>query len=298
MGSAGARLRTLLGEPSPVLVPGCGDALSARLVQAAGFPATCLSGAWAAALRGFQDVGLITLPEMAASARSVADAVSIPVLADVDTGFGGPLNIRRCVHEFEAAGVASIQIEDQGEPKRCGLMADKVIVPPEDMVERIRVASAARRTDMLILGRTDALASEGLEATIDRARAYAEAGADMLYVEAITSREQARRVGEAFPDVPLVFNRAPASFTEPIPLADLAECGYSIVYFSTQVLLAGLDVQRRLLADLAATGTCEGYEEQMLSIGELFDFLPDPEADAAATSPLQPAPAGLEALTE
>jgi 2,3-dimethylmalate lyase len=223
---------------------------------------------------------------MAASAHSVADAVSIPVLADADTGFGGPLNVRRCVHEFEAAGVASIQIEDQGEPKRCGLMADKVIVRPEEMVERIRVACAARRTDMLILGRTDALASEGLEATIDRARAYVAAGADMLYVEAITSREQAQRVAEAFPDVPLVFNQTPASFTEPIPLSDLAEWGYRIVYFSTQVLLAGLDVQRRLLAHLAATGTCDGFDDQMLSIGEFFDILPDPEADIAAAPPV------------
>jgi 2-methylisocitrate lyase-like PEP mutase family enzyme len=278
MSSPGARLRSLVAGPRPLLVPGCGDALSARLIEAAGFPATCLSGAWAAALRGFVDAGLITLPEMAASARSVADAVSIPVLADVDTGFGGALNVRRCVREFEAAGVASIQIEDQGEPKRCGLAADKIIVRTEEMVEKIRVAASARRTELVILGRTDALASEGIDATIVRARAYVGAGADMLYVEAITNSEEAQRVAEAFPDVPLVFNQTPASFTEPIPVSDLAEWGFSLVYFSTQVLLAALDVQQRLLAQLGATGACDDFEERMLSIDAFFEILPDPEA--------------------
>jgi 2-methylisocitrate lyase-like PEP mutase family enzyme len=274
--SPSTRLRGLLGERVPAIVPGCGDALSARLIEAAGFRATCVSGAWAAALRGFTDNGLITLPEMAESARHVANAVSIPVLADVDTGFGGALNVRRCVREFESAGVASIQIEDQGEPKRCGLMQDKIIVSEEDMVTKVRAAESSRRSDLLILARTDALASEGLDATIARGKAYLGAGADALFVEAIRTREEAQRIGDAFSDAYLVFNLAPSGFSEPVSIEELADWGYGLVYFSTQVLLSALHTQRRLLRELASTGACSSFEQDMLSIQEFFDLLPTP----------------------
>jgi 2,3-dimethylmalate lyase len=278
MTSQSAQLRALLNEGASTVVPGCGDALSARLIEAAGFRATCMSGAWVAALRGFTDNGLITLPEMAESARYLVNAVSIPVLADVDTGFGGVLNMRRCVHEFESAGVASIQIEDQGEPKRCGLMPDKTIVSQEEMVTKVRVAESSRRSDLVILARTDALASEGLDATIARGTAYLGAGADVLFVEAIRTREEAKRIGDAFSDAYLVFNQAPRGFSEPMSIDDLAEWGYGLVYFSTQVLLTALHAQRRLLSELASSSSCSSFEDEMLSIAEFFDVLPYPEA--------------------
>src|SRR6201986_161813 len=168
-----------------VLAPGCYDALGARLIEEAGFPAAYMSGFSSAASHlGRPDIGLMALAAMVDNARRIASAVEIPVIADADTGFGNSINVIRTVREYEAAGVAAIHIEDQVMPKKCGHMSGKQVVPAEEMAAKVSAAVAARRSpDFLIIARTDARAVEGLESALARARRYREAGADALFVE-------------------------------------------------------------------------------------------------------------------
>ena len=270
--SAGARLRGLLDHADgPVLVPGCGDAISARLIEEAGFAATCISGGWTSGARGFLDVGLITLVEMAGNASYIAQAVNIPVLADADTGFGVDVNVARCVQEFERTGVASIQIEDQGTPKRCGLMGDKIVVSVDEMASKVATAVGARQDDeFVIIARTDSLASEGVERAIDRGLAYFEAGADMLMVEALQAEDEVAAVATAFAGQHLVFNRTPQSFAPIVPLDRLG--GYSLIYFPMHLVLASLSLQRDMLAEIMQTGMCNSFENGMASVGDFFDL--------------------------
>ena len=181
-----ATLRELLAGPEPVLAPGAYDALSARLVERAGFPAVYMTGFGASAsLLGRPDVGLLSFDEMAGHARRLAQAVSVPLIADADDGYGNPLNVMRTVREYAAAGVAALHIEDQVAPKRCGHMEGKEVIDAAEMVEKVRAAVEARGDgELLIIARTDARAVEGLDAALERARRYREAGADALFVEA------------------------------------------------------------------------------------------------------------------
>src|SRR6185312_3795220 len=181
-----ARLRELLASPAPLLAPGAYDALSARLIEQAGFDVVYMTGfGTTASLIGRPDVGLLSGSEMVDNARRICAAVDVPVIADADTGYGNAVNVVRTVQLYEQAGVAGIHLEDQVMPKKCGHMTGKVVIPPDEMVGKIRAAVAARRDpDFLLIARTDAAAVEGLSAGIDRARAYAAAGADVLFVEA------------------------------------------------------------------------------------------------------------------
>jgi 2-methylisocitrate lyase-like PEP mutase family enzyme len=202
-------LRELLGADEMVLAPGCYDALGARLVEEADFPALYMTGFGSSASRlGRPDVGLMTLPEMVDNARRIAQAVDIPVIADADTGYGNPINVIRTVREFEVAGAAAIHIEDQVMPKKCGHMKGKHVIPAAEMAAKVSAAVAARSSpDFLIIARTDARAVEGLPAALERARIYREAGADILFVEAAESEQEIEAIAQAFPDVPLLFNR-------------------------------------------------------------------------------------------
>lgn len=184
--SGPARLRELLAGDL-VVAPGAYDALSARLVEAAGFPAVYMTGfGTTASLLGRPDVGLLTMTEMVQAASRIRSVVEVPVIADADPGYGNALNVIRTVREYEAAGVAAIHLEDQVAPKRCGHLEGKRVVPASTMADRLRAAVAARSDpDFLLIARTDARAVEGLDAAIDRARRYREAGADMLFVEAL-----------------------------------------------------------------------------------------------------------------
>ncbi len=251
--SAGADLRRLMAA-GLVRAPGCYDALSARLVEQAGFPAAYLSGfALSAASLGVPDLGLIGLDDVAGAVRRVTAVVAVPVIADIDTGFGGPLNVRRTVREVEAAGAAAVQIEDQVSPKRCGHFEDKQVIAVDEAVERIRVAVAARRSaDTLVIARTDAVAVEGLEAAIDRGRRFAGAGADVVFVEALERVEDLAAVGAALAGVPLLYNAVEGGKSPLLDADDLAACGVRIVIHPVTLLLEAIRAQQAALAALAS----------------------------------------------
>jgi 2,3-dimethylmalate lyase len=253
-----ARLRTLLAAPGPLVAPGAYDALSARLVEQAGFDVVYMTGFGStASLIGRPDVGLLTGTEMVDNARRIAAAVDVPVIADADTGYGNAINVVRTVQAYEQAGVAGIHLEDQVMPKKCGHMSGKAVIPAEEMVGKIRAAGAARRdSDFVLIARTDAVAVEGVAAGIARARAYAEAGADALFVEAPTSEDDIATIGrELMGLAPLVFNWAEGGRTPPISLERIAELGFSLVLFPIGTLLAATAGIRSLLATLRADGT-------------------------------------------
>jgi 2,3-dimethylmalate lyase len=235
-----ATLRELLAGPEPVLAPGAYDALSARLVERAGFPAVYMTGFGASAsLLGRPDVGLLSFDEMAGHARRLAQAVSVPLIADADDGYGNPLNVMRTVREYAAAGVAALHIEDQVAPKRCGHMEGKDVIDAAEMVEKVRAAVEARGDgELLIIARTDARAVEGLDAALERARRYREAGADALFVEAPESDEEIEAVAAAFPDVPLVFNWVDGGKTPQLPLERIRELGFALVIYPVTTLFA------------------------------------------------------------
>ncbi|WP_300007669.1 oxaloacetate decarboxylase [Pseudonocardia sp.] len=253
-----ARLRELLAGPGPLVAPGAYDALSARLVEQAGFDVVYMTGfGTTASLLGRPDVGLLGGSEMIDNARRIAAAVDVPVIADADTGYGNAVTVLRTVAAYEQAGVAGIHLEDQVSPKKCGHMSGKAVIATDEMVGKIRAAVAVRRDpDFLIIARTDAAAVEGLDAAITRARAYAAAGADVLFVEAPTSEEEIARVARELRRVaPLVFNWAEGGRTPPISLERIAELGYSLVLYPIGTLLAATAGIRSFLETLMDDGT-------------------------------------------
>ncbi len=246
------RLRELLAGPTPVLAPGAYDALSARLVEAAGFGCVYMTGfGTAAGLLGRPDIGLLTATEMVDNARRIAAAVGVPVVADADTGYGNPLNVIRTVSDYERAGVAGIHLEDQVMPKRCGHLSGKAVVAAEDMVAKIKAAVAARTDpDFVLIARTDARAVNGLDDALRRAGAYLDAGADVLFVEAPQSEAEVRRVAHEFSGVPLLFNWVEGGRTPPLTLQQLGELGFRMVIFPIGPLLAATAAMRSYLAQL------------------------------------------------
>ena len=278
-GGGPGQLRTLLAGPQIVLAPGAYDALSARLIEQAGFPAVYMTGFGASAsLLGRPDVGLLTMPEMVDNARRIVEAVGVPVIADADTGYGNPINVIRTVQEYERAGVAAIHIEDQVAPKKCGHLEGKQVIPCEEMVEKVRAAAAARNSpDFVIIARTDARAVEGLESALDRARRYHEAGADVLFVEAPQSMEEIAAIAHAFPHVPLLFNWAEGGKTPPVDLHHLQAWGFRIALFPISTLLAATRAIREVLAQIQRVGTPVTVIEQLPRFNEFLDLIGLPE---------------------
>lgn len=282
------RLRELLAGQRPLVAPGAYDALSARLVEQAGFDVVYMTGFGSTAgLLGRPDVGLLTGGEMVANAARLVDAVDLPAIADADTGYGNAVNVVRTVRGYEQAGVAGIHLEDQVMPKRCGHLRGKAVIPAEEMVGKLRAAVAARRDpDFVIIARTDAAAVHGLDDALDRARRYADAGADLLFVESPTSEEDIARIAEELRDsAPLVFNWAEGGRTPPLPLDRIGELGYALVLFPISTLLAATAGMRQVLARLRADGTpaaalpgLPGFDEftelvglsEVTAIGERF----------------------------
>jgi 2,3-dimethylmalate lyase len=299
-GRAGAaRLRELLASGQTIVAPGAFDPLAARLVEEAGFPAVYMTGfGTSAALLGRPDVGLLTMTEMVDNASRMAACVDIPLIADADTGYGNPLNVIRTVGAYEAAGVAGIHIEDQVAPKKCGHMEGKLVIPAGEMVQKVRAAVEARSSeDFVIIARTDARAVEGLPSAIDRARLYREAGADVLFIEAVVTQDEAAQVAAAFPGVPLLFNWAEGGKTPPISLERLTELGYRIVIFPIGTLLAATAAMRGILREIARSGTPAAALPGLPTFAEFVDFIGLPQvrqAEQRYTAPAQAPGPGME----
>jgi 2,3-dimethylmalate lyase len=271
---ATATLRQLLREPGIIVAPGAYDCLTAKLIEREGFPAVYMTGAGTALTRlGQPDLGFATLSEMVANAAAMASTVAIPLIADADTGYGGSLNVYRTVREYEKAGVAALHIEDQVFPKRCGHLDGKHVVPIEEMVIKLRAAVEARTDgDFVLIARTDALAVTGLDDTLRRCHAYAEAGADVLFVEALrTGEEIARLVREV--DVPLLYNFVEHGKSPLLPVAELQRLGFKMVIFPGSIMLAVLPLVRQILGEIKQHGTTEVLLDRMTNVVELFEIM-------------------------
>ena len=253
--SPAAALRRLLRPGTCQAMPCCWDGLSARMIAQAGFPFTFMSGFSVAAARAaLPDTGLLSLGEILDTGRAITEAVSIPVIGDGDTGHGNAMNVRRTVRAFARAGFAAVMIEDQLSPKRCGHTGVKEVVPFDEACMRIRAAVDARDEeglDILILARTDARAAIGLEEAIARARAFADLGADILFVEAPRSREELAQIPRAVPGLHMA-NMLEGGLTPLLPPAELGEMGYAIAAYPLTLLAAAMKAMEAALADLAA----------------------------------------------
>ncbi len=251
---ASTRLRQRLASPGIVVAPGCYDGLSARLVAEAGFEAAYASGGAIARSTGIPDLGLLSFSEIGDRLAQIVDAVDVPIIADMDTGYGNALNARFAVREFERAGVAGFHLEDQTFPKRCGHLDDKGVVSTGEFTQKLRaVRDALRDDDMIIIARTDAIAVEGFDAAIDRAAAYADAGADVVFVEAPQSEEQIAETAKRLPQ-PKLINMFHGGKTPLMSIEDLEAMGYKIVIVPSDTQRAAISGMRRVLDAIRRDG--------------------------------------------
>ncbi len=269
----GKQLRRLLGS-GPVAVPGVYDALVARMAQQAGFEALYFSGAaFSASQLGLPDVGLFTLTELADAVRRITAAVEVPLIVDADTGFGGPLNVARAVKELQRAGAAAVQLEDQQLPKRCGHLSGKTLVECRHMCAKLQAAQEARADSSLILvARTDARAVEGLQAAVDRALAYLEAGADWIFPEALQTEEEFAQFAQQV-QAPLVANMTEFGRSPLLSLQRLGELGYQVVLFPVTLLRVAAKSVQTALKTLREQGTQRSLLPQMQTRAELYQVL-------------------------
>jgi 2,3-dimethylmalate lyase len=252
MHQARAELRRLLNGSEMVLAPFVYDGLQAKLAQRAGFKAIYMTGFGTAAARGFPDLGLLTMSEMVNNVRTLSRAVSIPVICDADTGYGEPINVLRTVHEYEDAGASALHIEDQVWPKRCGFLEGKQVIPIENTLAKIRAALDARRDpNLVIIGRTDALAPMGWEEVVRRARAYREAGVDLIFVDGIKTLDDFRKCASLLSGLPLVYNG------QLLPPTEVARFGFKLM-IHTATLFAFYQRTRDAIGELARTGAIAG----------------------------------------
>jgi len=272
-------LRQLLRQPGIIVAPGAYDCLTAKLIEREGFPVVYMTGAGTAVTRvGKPDLGFATLTEMLANASAIASTISVPLIADADTGYGGALNVYRTVQEYEKAGVAALHIEDQAFPKRCGHLDGKEVVPLAEMVVKLRAAGDARTDeDLVIIARTDALAVTGLDDTLRRCTAYAEAGADVLFVEALQTQEEIDRV-RCEVDVPLLYNFVEHGKSPLIPVAQLEALGFKIVIFPGSLMLSVCTLAQRILREIRQHGTTASLLGEMGSVVDLFNLMGMQEA--------------------
>lgn len=281
--SVTTRLRELLAQPGLLVAPGAYDALSARLIAQAGFPAVYMTGfGTAASTLGQPDVGLLTMSEMVSRAAALAAIVGDrPLIADADTGYGNPINVRRTIREYERAGVAAVHIEDQIWPKKCGHMEGKQVIPVDEMVQKIRAAVDARQDpDFVVIARTDANAVYGLADAIQRGRAYREAGADVIFIEAPRSIEELRTIAQAFPDVPLLFNWAESGKTPPLSLEEIHALGFKLVIFPVSLLFAATRTLLDLLELLKQGQTPTAFAEHTVTFAHFTDQVGLPDIQA------------------
>lgn len=257
----GKALREVLREPGITMMPGVYDGISARVAEQAGFRALYLTGAGASAsVIGEADIGLATMNDFVDNARRISMKAGIPAMSDADTGFGNPLNVIRTVHEFEAAGIAAVQMEDQVAPKRCGHLSGKQVVSSEEFVKKIQAAAQEKFfEETIIVARSDACAVYGIEEAIERGKRYADAGADILFIEALTSIGQVERVGrELGGRAILMANQVLGGKTPRLTAKELEQLGYKIVIFPDVLPYGASEVLRQICDSIMTNGT--GYD--------------------------------------
>ena len=270
--SATTKFRKLLEQPGIIMAPGAYDCLTAKLVETAGFPAVYMTGAGTSVARlGYPDLALATMTEMLDNAAQISSIVDIPVIADADTGYGGILNVRRTVRQYERSGVAALHLEDQEFPKRCGHLDDKRVIATEDMVQKIHAAVDARTDDdFTIIVRTDAIAVTGWDDAMRRCEEYVQAGADVLFVEALRTPEQIEQAGREL-NVPLLYNYVETGKSPLLPASELERMGFKIVIYPASGLLSAMRAVRETLATLKQQGTTSHLLENMDSLQDCFE---------------------------
>jgi methylisocitrate lyase len=268
----GGRLRDLLRSRDIIVAPGVYGPVFALLAERMGFEALYLSGAALTGFLAMPDIGLIMLSELATMTRYITRVVGVPLIVDADTGFGEAINVARTIRDLEDAGAAAIQIEDQVMPKKCGHLPGKSVIPAVDMMKKIRAAVDARRRDTLIVARTDARDVEGLEGAIERAQLYVEAGADVIFPEALRSleefREFARRV-----KAPLLANMTEFGKTPYISVQEFREAGYKVVIFPATLFRISLGAAREALEVLKSQGTQKSLLDRMMSREDFYKLI-------------------------
>ncbi len=263
-------LRQLLRQPGIIVAPGAYDCLTAKIIEREGFPVVYMTGAGTAVTRvGKPDLGFASLTEMLANASAIASTIRVPLIADADTGYGGALNVYRTVQEYEKAGVAALHLEDQAFPKRCGHLDGKEVVPLAEMVVKLRAA--------VIIARTDALAVTGLDDTLRRCAAYAAAGADVLFVEALRTEQEIDRVRREV-DVPLLYNFVEHGKSPLIPVPQLEALGFKLVIFPGSLMLSVCTLAQRILREIRQRGTTASLLGEMGSVVDLFNLMGMQEA--------------------
>lgn len=266
-------LREALAAPEIARMPGAFSPLAARAIQEAGFEGVYVSGAVVAADLALPDIGLTTLTEVAHRSRQIARVTDLPVLVDADTGFGEPMSAARTVSELEDAGVAGCHLEDQVNPKRCGHLDGKEVVGTDIMVRRITAAVNERRDEQFVIcARTDAAGVEGIDSAIERAKAYADAGADMIFTEALYSPADFEKFRAAV-DIPLLANMTEFGKTELLPAQLLEDIGYNAVIYPVTLLRIAMGQVEQALGDIANTGTQTDWVDRMQHRSRLYELL-------------------------
>jgi len=274
-------LRKSLHKGAGVIVPGAANALAARMIERAGFAAVYVTGAGVAnSYLGVPDLGLLTVTELAGNVAAMRDSVAVPLIVDADTGFGNAVNVARTVQVLERAGANAIQLEDQDFPKRCGHFAGKSVIPAHEMAQKVKAAVDARvDPDFLIIARTDAIACTGLEDALARAALYADAGADLTFVEAPRTPQDMERVAGTLA-VPQVANLVVGGLTPMLPRADLQRMGFALVLYANAALQAALSAMKDVLAHLRETGSLDGVLPRLMPFAERQDLVGKPQWDA------------------
>lgn len=267
-------LKKLLLDTEILVMPGAFDAVSAKIIEQTGFKAITLGGGPASAsLLGKPDVSLLTLTEIATYTRNITEAVDIPVFVDGDTGHGGVINVMRTIRELERSGAAGIFIEDQVFPKRCGQMEAAQVIPPEEMIAKIKAAVDTRiDRDLIIMARTDAFATHGIDEAIERGNRYRKAGADLIFVEAPASKEDMIRIAREV-EAPIMAIQAEGGKTPLVPTKELEEMGYNVVVYPGSALHAAAWAVRQVMEELITSGTAAGWMGKMITLGDFNQVL-------------------------
>ena len=269
------RFREMLSQPGIIVAPGCHDALGAKIAEKIGFKAVYMSGnATTASRLGRPDIGLLGMSEMVSNAHGIASAVNIPVICDADTGYGGIDNVARTVHEYESAGIAAIHIEDQKIPKKCGAMPGIEVIGVEEAVTRVRTAVKAKTNpDFTVIARTDARAAISFDEALKRANLFAEAGADMIIVEDLRTRDEVEIVPKEIRNAPLMFDVIEAWPWTNMPVKEIEQIGYKMVIYCLSATMAYAKTLFNLFSLIKKTGHTQDFMSNLMELHEYENIL-------------------------